>query len=182
MQSRSDVHDPDLAWIFNDAPGDLGLHAAALEPTVRGSADRDPISERQVEAASRHRRISEALGRLDRRHQRALELAHVPLTPALLIRWAALGPLASVTASLVCDPASLVLALADLGTAGAKTRERRERGQSFLDVARTVTEELVQEAMREYRAQARQVRREHDDHVARRMDARIAARMQRASA
>lgn len=136
----------DLAWFFCEAAGALGLRAQPIEPSVRGTNEVDEgVSEHQLEAATRHRRISDALSLLTHTQQHTLRLAYAPMTPTL----AAMGALAGrfvplVLEALGADEARALTALArDTGKPAARAAKR-------LRAIATEVEALVADTVKAY--------------------------------
>ena len=87
--------DADLWWYWNDAVGDMGLHAAPLEPSTAGAPD-GAADDRRIRAATRYRAIELCVGALPEEQVRLLEMSHRPIPPAMRPQLGRLGSLAHV--------------------------------------------------------------------------------------
>ena len=114
----------DLSWFWHGAEGDMGLHAAPLEPSTGGGRT-DGMSARQLKAAGRYNRIALVLGGMDEETVRLLRLAHTDVPPAMRPRFAALGELAVAVVDAAPSPEWVLKAReAELKKLTAKVRQR----------------------------------------------------------
>jgi hypothetical protein len=54
-------YDSELAWYANERDGEMGIHGMPLEPGTGGTPQHDGVSDHQVRAATRSRKIEFAL-------------------------------------------------------------------------------------------------------------------------
>lgn len=156
--------DADLVWFFGDAEGALGLHAINLEPTARGDIDAGIAAfERQIEAATRYRRIARTLERMPRRLRRVLQRWCGPhrapqLLAAIFGFYAGIAPLTPGAQAL--EPAGLGRGLDSLCARGLHGEALvRDEARSRLRLIGIEAEGLLVEASRAY-ALARPRRRD----------------------
>lgn len=155
MQHRgSKILEAELTWLFCESAGELGLRGMPLEPAIGG--DNDGPTDRAVEAASKHRRVTSALHALPHEHQRALRLAHTPMPPALHPRIAKLGELAGVMLGAdEAAPAWIFMALGIVVQRGKHHQERTTVAETFLAEVKVTAHRSVATAVTMYREERR---------------------------
>lgn len=102
------VRSEELSWYWHSAEGDMGLHAAPLEPSYGGGEH--GVTRRQSKAVARYNLINLVLGGMEEATVKLLRLAHMDVPPALRPRFAALGTLALVVVDMAPSPEWVVKA------------------------------------------------------------------------
>lgn len=104
--SRKNV---DVEWFFVYADGDMGKRAIPIEPGI-GSGDLrgEGPTEHEVAAATRYRRIADAMHALSHADQRVLRLSHTPVMPGVRDAVAHLGEFPLVALDGAKDAAALL--------------------------------------------------------------------------
>lgn len=97
--------DADLWWYWNEADGDMGKHAASLQPRTSGGVQDFAPSGSQLKAAGKYSDIELSLHQLDQDQIEILRLAHTPVPPSLKPQLVKLGDLAHVVMHLAPSPA-----------------------------------------------------------------------------
>lgn len=74
--------DAELAWYVNERDGEMGVRGVPIEPGVGADPEQhDGISDHQVRAATRSRKIEAALHRLHERDRLLLQACHFRISP-----------------------------------------------------------------------------------------------------
>jgi hypothetical protein len=147
--ARRRCFDDDLAWFYREAAGEMGVRAIPIEPSTGSGTQRDDgPSDRMVAAATRYRRIAEALWSLPHEHQRALRLVHTGRTPGQEKRFEKLGDAAPVAFDLVGHDAAIAL----LKLSGKRACRDYDQACAALAKLRQQAEAAVAQALKEFHA------------------------------
>jgi hypothetical protein len=137
--------DSDLWWYWNEADGDMGRHAASLEPMTGQTAQDNTPPQSRLKAAGTYRDIGVCLGELSEDDVTILRLAHAPVPRAFAPRFAKLGDLTHVVVALAPSPEWVLVRL----EAKAPAAQREELAKRVAEA-----KAKVEKAVSRYRKEA----------------------------